>query len=322
MGGFLGGIFAAALVTGTAICSAQPPGKVARLGVMGTAPSPAFEAFKRGLRANGWEDGKNIVIEWRYAGDQPERHAEQAAEFVRLKVDAIFAPLSLQVEVARKATSTIPIVFCCHTDPVRYGHVASLTRPGGNVTGVANFTMDVTTKRLEALKMVMPNAKHIGVLRNPKYLEHEPGVEALQQRAGPLGLRLTVIDAPRLEDFDAAYAALSRARVDAAMVLFTPAVFVNRHRLAELELRYRVPTIYTSSEHPRVGALMSFGPNLEHIMTRSAAFLDRILKGAKPADLPVEQATKYDLIINLKTAKVLGVSVPKTALIAATELID
>src|SRR5688572_3102894 len=144
--------FALALVLGSGAATAQSPAKLPRLGVMGTAPSPAFEAFQRGLRDLGWVEGRNLIIEWRYAGDRPERYAQQAAEFARLKVDAILAPLSLQVEAARKVTNTIPIVFCCHTDPVRYGHVANLARPGGNITGVANFTLDVTTKRLEALK--------------------------------------------------------------------------------------------------------------------------------------------------------------------------
>jgi putative ABC transport system substrate-binding protein len=314
-------IFAMALAFAPA-SQAQAPAKVARVGALGTAPSPAWEYFRRGLRDLGWVEGKNLIIEWRFTQGRSELHAEHAAEFARKKVDLIFAPFSLQVEAARKATGTIPIVFCCHIDPVGHGHVASLTRPGGNITGVANFTFDITTKRLEILKKTLPNATRVGVLNNPDYVEHRPAMTALQEAGARLGVRLSTADARNPDEFESAYAALSRARADAVFVLFTPATYVNRDKLAQLELKYRLPSAHTSSEHAKAGSLMSFGVNTDDIMRRSAAFVDRILKGAKPGELPIEQATKYDFAINLRTAKDLGIAIPQTALLSATEIIE
>jgi putative ABC transport system substrate-binding protein len=300
----------------------QTPGRVARVGALGTAPSPAWEYFRQGLRDLGWVEGKNLIIEWRFTKGRSELHAEHAAEFARLKVDVIFAPFSLQVEAARKATRTIPIVFCCHIDPVGHGHVASLTRPAGNITGVANFTLDITTKRLEVLKKTLPHAIHVGVLNNPDYVEHAPAMAALQEAGARLGVRFSIADARHPDEFESAYAALSRARVDAVFVLFTPATYVSREQLAQLELKYRLPSAHMAIEHAQAGALMSYGVSSDHIMQRSATFVDRILRGAKPGELPIEQATKYDFAINLRTAKALGIVIPQTALLSATEMIE
>lgn len=312
----------AALLAVSLAGQAQTSAKVARIGALGTAPSPAWEYFRQGLRDLGWIEGKNLIIEWRFTKGRGELHAEHAAEFARMKVDVIIAPLSLQVEAARKATPTIPIVFCCHTDPVGHGHVASLTRPGGNITGVAQFTFDISTKRLEILKKTLPNVVHVGVLRNPDYVEHGPVMAVLQEAGARLGLRLTTADARYPDEFESAYGALSSARADAVFVLLTPTTYVNREKLAHLELKYRLPSAHTSRDHVRAGALMSFGVNTEDIMRRSATFVDRILKGAKPGELPIEQATKYDFAINLRTAKALEIAIPQTALLSATEVIE
>jgi putative ABC transport system substrate-binding protein len=301
---------------------AQTPGRVARVGALGTAPSPAWEYFRQGLRDLGWVEGKNLIIEWRFTKGRSELHAEHAAELVLLKVDVILAPLSPQVEAARKATRTIPIVFCCHTDPVGHGHAASLTRPGGNITGVASFQHDVTVKRLEALKRTLPKVAHVGVLINPDYPEHNRAMKGLQEGGTTLGVRITAADARHPEDFEPAYAMLSRTGADAVLVLLTPVTYVNRVRLAELEVKYRLPSAHDSIDHARAGSLISFGPSTDYIMRRSAAFVDRILKGAKPGELPIEQATQYQFALNLRTAKALGIAVPQTAIVSATDIIE
>lgn len=317
-----GSLLFAALLGASLAGQAQTPAKLAHIGALGTAPSPAWESFRHAMRELGWVEGKNLIIDWRFTKGRSELHTEHAAEFARKKVDLIFAPFSLQVEVARKATGTIPIVFCCHIDPVGHGHVASLTRPGGNITGVANFTFDITTKRLEVLKKTLPNAVHVGILNNPDYAEHGPAMVALQEASARLGLRLSTANARYPDEFESAYAALSRAGADAAFVLFTPATYVNRQKLAALELKYRLPSSHMASDHAKAGALMSFGVSTDDVMRRSAAFVDRILKGAKPGELPIEQATKYDFVINLRTAKALGIAIPQTALLSATEIIE
>jgi putative ABC transport system substrate-binding protein len=301
---------------------AQTTSKVARIGVLGSSPAPAWaETFRQALRDLGWIEGKNLVLDWRFTHGQEELHAEHATEFVRSKVNVIFAPLALQVEAARQATSTIPIVFCCHTDPVSAKHVESLARPGRNATGVAQFTFDTTTKRLEMLKKTLPNAVHVAVLRNPDLPEHTLAMPALQEAAKRLGVRLSTADARHADDLEAAYAAFKRARADAVLVLFSAATYPNRAKLAELQLKYQLPSAHLERDQAAAGALMSFGVSTTHIMQRSASFIDRILKGANPSALPVEQVTHYDFVINLKAAGALGVSVPQPVLLSATEII-
>ena len=304
---------------------AQQADKVARIGSLrhGSAAANAdrIEAMRAGLRQLGYVEGKNIVIEFRWA-ETVDQLPELATELVRMNVDVIFAPSSTEVEAARQATKTIPIVFAVHADPVGIGHVASLPRPGGNITGLTMLMTDLAAKELEILKEAVPQATRIGVLWNPTTPSHPPAVQAVKDAGEKLGVELRMVPARTAEDFDGALASMAAERVGAFLVLGAPLVLSHRARLAELALKYRLPSMFGIREPVEAGGLMSYAADLKDLTRRAAVYIDKILKGAKPADLPVEQASKYELFINLKTAKAIGLTMPEAFLLRADKVIE
>jgi putative ABC transport system substrate-binding protein len=303
----------------------QQRAKVARIGYLGLGPASAWssrvEALRAGLRDLGWVEGKNIIIEFRWA-DGVQQLPEFAAELVRMKVDVIYAPSSTMVEAARQATKTIPIVFSNHADPIGSGHVASLPRPGGNITGLSEMASELDAKQLEILKEVVPQATRIGVLWNPTTPSQVPGLQSLKAAGEKLRLALHMASAATAEEFDGAFASMARENVDSLFVMPSPLIVMQRVRVAELALKYRLPGIFSVKEAVEAGGLMSYTADRIDLSRRAALYIDKILKGASPADLPVEQASKYLLVINLKTAKALGIAVPPTLLARADEVIE
>jgi len=304
---------------------AQQQAKVARIGYLGLGPASAtssrVEALRAGLRDLGWVEGKNIVIEFRWA-DGVQQLPELAAELVRMNVDVIFAPTSTMVEPARQATKTIPIVFSNHADPIGSGHVASLPRPGGNITGLTDQTSDIDAKAMEMLKEVVPQATRIGVLWNPTTPSQVPGLQAVKTAGERLALTLHIVPAAAADDFDAAFASMARENVGGVFVVPAPVTITQRARLAELALKHRLPAMFGSKENVEAGGLMSYAADRIDLARRAALYIDKILKGANPAGLPVEQASKFQLVINLKTAKALGLEIPPTLLARADEVIE
>jgi putative tryptophan/tyrosine transport system substrate-binding protein len=304
---------------------AQQQAKVARLGVLGLGGSPPatrIDALRSGLRDLGYVDGKNLVIEFRWAGTV-EQMNEAAAELARTKVDIILAASSGEIEAARRATHAIPIIFMAHADPVGVGHVVSLARPGGNVTGLAVMQSDITAKRLEILKQTMPQATRFGVLWDSTAPSYRPVLQAAEAAREKLGVQLVTVSVTTVADYDRAFAKLAQGRVDGALVHASAlTVRDNPRHLAELALKHRLPTIYGASDNVMAGGLMSYAPDMTDLRRRAAVYIDKILKGAKPADLPVEQPTKFELVINLKTAKALGITIPPSLLARADQVIE
>jgi ABC-type uncharacterized transport system substrate-binding protein len=279
------------------------------------------EALRAGLRQLGYVEGKNIVIEFRWA-ETVDQLPELASELARMNVDVIFAPSSTQVEAARQVTKTIPIVFANHADPVGVGHVASLAQPSGNITGLSVLLTDLVAKQLEILKEAVPQATRIGVLFSPTTPSHRPALQALETAGQTLGVQLQLAPVRTAEDFDGAFAMMGRERVGGCLVVAAPIFFSHRARVAELALKHRLPAMFGGKEHVEAGGLISYYSDLNDMARRAAAYIDKILKGAKPADLPVEQASKYQLVINLKTAKAIGLNISEAFLLRANEVIE
>ena len=304
---------------------AQQQLKIPRIGFLsvGSAAtgSPSLDGLRDGLRSHGWVEGQNIVIEYGWA-NTPDRLPEQAAELVRKKVDLIFAPSSTQVEAARKVTSTIPIVFATHADPVGVGHVASLARPGGNITGVSMLMTELSAKELEILKEAVPLATRIGVLWDPTTPSHPGALRAVDAAARKMSIQLTSVPVRSAQEIESAFAAMTKAHVDALLVLASPLTIIERIQIAAIALKHRLPAIFGFATNTEAGGLMSYGANNTVMNRRAADFVDRILKGAKPADLPVQQAQEFDLVINMKTAKALGLKIPQSLLLRADRVIE
>ena len=307
------------------VVRAQQPVTVARIGYLGLGPASAVssrvEALRAGLRDLGWVEGKNLVFEFRWA-DNVDQLPSLAADLVRMKVDVIFATSSTLVEAARQATKTIPIVFATHADPIGSGHVASLPRPGGNITGLSELTTEIDAKALEILKEVVPQSTRIGVLWNPTTPSQVPGLQSVKAAGERLGLALSIVSTATVEDFDAAFASMARENVGGVFVMPAPVTVSFRARLAELALKRRLPTIFGNKENVVAGGLMSYGVDRNDLTRRAALYIDKILKGAKPADLPVEQPTRFELVINLKTARALGLEINPQLLATADEVIE
>jgi ABC-type uncharacterized transport system substrate-binding protein len=306
---------------------AQQPGKVYRVGILTNKPSdPAearlWQAFRSGLRERGWIEGQNILIEFRAAEGNTARLPELAADLVRLKVDLIVARSSIWVQAAKKATSSIPIVFLTHADPVGTGHVASLARPGGNITGLAVLMTDLAPKGLELLISAGPMAKRIAVLGNPETPSHAPALKAVEEAARTLRVQLQPVGVRTAAELEGAFAAMARARAQAVLVLGNGLFLAERQRVAELAIKHRLPTMSNLNDVVEAGGLMSYSPNWDDLYRRGAIYVDKILKGATAADLPVEQATKFELVINLKTAKALGLTIPPSLLLRADQVIE
>ena len=307
---------------------AQPTGKVPRIGRLNAnsppvGPDPLLEAFRQGLRDLGYVEGQNILIESRYAESQEDRLPALAAELVRLPVDVLVAAGTTAIQAAQHATTTIPIVMVVAVDAVAQGFVASLARPGRNITGLTALQQDLPGKELELLTALVPTASPVAVLMNPANTGNVLQVHAVQRAAQAAGVQLLVLEARRPEDLQHVFATLPREGVHALLIL-TDALLLNTSRadvLAALALQSRIPAMYGWRRFAEAGGLMSYGPSSPGFHYRAAAYVDKLLKGAKPADLPVEQPTKFELVINLKTAQALGLTIPPTVLFQADEVI-
>jgi putative ABC transport system substrate-binding protein len=318
----------AVLLGAPLVADAQPAGRVPRIGFLGTrAPSdmsPQLDAFRQGLRELGRVEGQNIVIDYRFAEGRFDRLPDLAAELVRLKVDIIVTAGTSGVAAARKATDTIPIVMIAGSaDPVGLGFIASLARPGGNVTGLSfSVSSEIFGKGLQLLKETLPKVRRVAILSNPDNPVQPLNIRDVNVASRSLGVQLQLLEARGPNDFDGAFAAMATERVGALLVVVDPVFILHRTRLADLAARSRLPAAYGTRESVEAGGLMSYGPSLRDLFRRSATFVDKILKGAKPGDLPVEQPTKFELVINLKTAKALGLTIPPSLLQRADEIIQ
>jgi ABC-type uncharacterized transport system substrate-binding protein len=300
---------------------AQQPTKIPRIGLLraGSPPDPLAEAFREGLRELGYVEGKNIVIEYRWAEGRNERLPDLAADLVRLGVDVIVPGGNTATRAAQKATGTIPIVMSGTTDPVADGFVASLAQPMGNITGSATLLQDLGTKRLEFLKEVVPKVYRVGFLYGPGNSPVE--IREAQDAAQTLGIHLRLLEVRAPNDLESAFEVAKKGNIRAMSSTGSAFFFAHRIRIVNLAAKSRLPAIYDNREFVEAGGLMSYGPAFRDLFRRAATFVDKILKGAKPADLPVEQPTKFEFIINLKAAKQIGLTIPPNVLARADRVI-
>jgi putative ABC transport system substrate-binding protein len=321
---FLIWLLAAILLT-TVSLDAQQPTKIPRIGYLSpNSPStnPArYEAFRQGLRELGYVEGKNVFIESRYAEGKLDRLPGLAAELVRLKVDVIVTSSPSPTRAAREATVTTPIVFAQDGDPVASGFVASLARPGGNITGLSTLAPELSGKRLELLKEVVPKLSRVAVFGTSTTPSTAPTLKETELAAGAFKLQHQYLDILDPKDIETAFRAASKGRVDAILVLAGPVVFSQRTQIAGLAVKSRLPAIYPQTEFTEAGGLMYYGANTPDMYRRAATYVDKILKGTKPGDLPVEQPTKFELIINLKAAKQIGLTIPPNVLARGNRVI-
>jgi putative tryptophan/tyrosine transport system substrate-binding protein len=309
------------------MAEAQRAGKLYRIGYLSAGSRNSnpgvLEAFRHGLRELGWVEGRNIVIEYRWAEGRFDRLPDLAAELVRLNVDLIVASPTPAAIAAKNATGSIPIVGMSLTDPIGSKLIASLAHPGGNVTGVSySVGAEIFAKHLELLSEILPKGRLVGVLSNPASPARPRTMSNIQDAAKSLGVRLHLVEARGPEDFDRAFVAMVQERVGGVLVVTDPAFIPCRARLIDLTMKNRLPSIFTQTEDAEAGGLMSYGPRLSVVHRRGAAYVDKILKGAKPADLPVEEPTTFALVINLKTAKALGLAIPPSLLARADQVIE
>jgi putative ABC transport system substrate-binding protein len=318
---FLAG--AVALLAAPLAAESQPAGKVYRIGILVPgSTSPQIHAFREGLRDLGYVEGQNLAIEYRSAEDRLERLAGLAAELVTLKVDIIYANVTPAAQAAKNATQAIPIVFGASSDPVDYGLVASLARPGGNITGLSNTGADLSGKRLELLKEGVPGISRIAVLWNSANPIMARQLRETEVAAQVLGAQLQVVDVRGPDDFARAFRAVAMGRPGALVVLADFLTMNHRGRIAEFATKNRLPAISEFREFAAAGCLMAYGPSAPDLGRRAAVLVDKILKGAQPGDLPIEQPTKFELVINLKTAKALGLTIPPSLLLRADQIIE
>jgi putative ABC transport system substrate-binding protein len=305
---------------------AQQPVKIPRIGYLTAvslfAYSTRVEAFRQGLREHGYVEGNNIVIEWRSSEGIRERTPALAAELVRLKVDVIVSGGLGATRAAKAATSTIPIVMTRDSDPVANGFVASLARPGGNITGLSNLSLDLMGKRLELLKEIIPKLSRVAVFGTSTNEDNARELREIQNTAGAFGVKVHYLDILSSKDIDTAFRTAVKARVEAVVMNISgPIAMGNRKEIAELAVKNRLPAIYTLREYVEAGGLMNYGADLNDSDRRAAIYVDKILKGLKPADLPVEQPKKFEFIINLKAAKQIGLTIPPNVLVRADKVI-
>ena len=319
-----------ALLAAPLAAQAQAAWKVPRIGYLAGGwpsdpPNPAGQAFREGLQELGYVEGRNILLERRFAGGRVDRYPDLVAELVRLPVDVIVAPGTAAAQAARRATATIPIVIVLAGNPVGDGLITSLARPGGNVTGTTSVSAEIAGKYLELLREAVPAVSRVAVLWNPLTPPHTMHVKETEAAARTLGLTVQPVSVRRPDEIPGAFATMSRVRADGLIVLSDPMFdgsYRERMRIVELVAKNRLPTIYSIRELAQTGGLMSYGPSQPALFRRTATYVDKILKGAKPADLPVEQPTKFELAINLKTAKALGLTIPPAVLARADEIIQ
>jgi putative ABC transport system substrate-binding protein len=290
--------------------NAQPATKLPRIGVLhpGTPAAASYnvEAFSQGLRERGYVEGQNIIVERRFGEARPERIAEVAADLVRLKVDVIVTSTDGAIAALRQQTRTIPIVMANSTDPVGTGFVASLARPGGNVTGLTNISPELSAKRLELLREAVPGLSRLAIMWNPDIRGAVLDYKETESAARSLRLQLQSVEVSRAEDIDRASSALTTERAEALLVVGSAFTYANRDRIASVAQKNRLPSVFGLREFTDAGGLMAYGPNLAEQWRRAATYVDKILKGAKPGDLPIEQPTKFELVINVKTPRRWG----------------
>jgi ABC-type uncharacterized transport system substrate-binding protein len=314
-----GGLLAAPLAA-----EAQPAGKVSRIGVLspGTAPPGQLEALRQGLHELGYDDGRNIVIEWRFAGATDERLPNLAEELVRLKVDVIVSINTPPSLAAKRATQTTPIVFVRVSDPVRTGLVASFARPGGNLTGLTNFSDELSGKRLGLIKELIPAVSRLAALWNADNPGIGLSVSEMERTTPRFGVHLQVHGVKSADEFPSAFRAVTRERASALFVFDDVLMTTHKRQILDWAAEVRLPVISQYAEIAEAGGLMAYGPNIPDLYRRAAIFVDKILKGAKPGDLPVEQPEKLELVINRKTAKALGLTIPPSLLQRADQVIE
>ena len=318
-------VIGVALVAGAAIAEAQQAKKVPRIGYL-AAPSPSAisastEAFRQGLRELGYVEGKNIVIEWRYAEGKLDRLPALAAELVRLKVDVIVTAGPGSTRAAKTATVTIPIVMAFDDDPVGNGFVASLARPGGNITGLSTLAPEISGKQLELLKETVPRLSRVAVLGTSTQPSYAQVLKEMELAAGALEVKLQYLDVLGPKDIETAFREASKGRANAALVLVSLILISQRTQVADLAVKSRLPAIYDRRASVEAGGLMSYGVSINDLDRRAATYVDKILKGRKPADLPVEQPIKFEFIINLQAAKQIGLTIPPNVLVRADKVI-
>jgi len=302
--------------------SAQAQSSIARVGIlfMGGRDQPHLEAFKKGLNELGYSDGKNILLEYRYAEGKYDRLPELAMELVREKVDVIVTTSSESARAARKATRTIPIVMTSGS-PVEQGLAESFAKPGGNVTGLSVLVSELSSKRVELLKEGFPKITRVATLWSPRSTEAVAGLKETEEAAQVLAVPLHLVKVEARADIEKAFAALPKANVNALLVVLSPQTTQYSKTIVDLALKQRLPGMYPTRQFAEEGGLMAYGPLIGDLYRRAATYVDKILKGAKPADLPVEQPTKFELIINLKTAKQIGLTIPPNVLARADRVI-
>jgi putative tryptophan/tyrosine transport system substrate-binding protein len=307
------------------LAEAQQPKRIPRIGFQ-SAASPAalsarLEAFRQGLRELGYVEGKNIVIEYRYAEGNLNRPNQFSAEFVRLKVDVIVTAAPSSTRAAKEATSTIPIVMAFDNDPVGNGFVASLARPGGNITGLSTLTPEISGKQLEILKEIIPRLSHVAVLETPTIPGYAQIFKEMEIAAAEFKVQLQYLDVRGPEDIEAVFREARKGRADAVLALASPILDSHRTQIADFAAKSRLPAIYWAAEWVEAGGLMTYGASVTDLYRRAATYVDKILKGAKPADLPVEQPIKFEFIVNLKAAKQIGLTIPPNVLARADKVI-
>ena len=318
-------LLAIVLLATVSSTEAQQPAKIPQIGRLAiashSAESARIEAFRQGLRDLGYVERKNMLIEWRFADGEFDRLPAHAAELVRLKVDVIVTSGSTPTRIAKAATSTIPIVMSNDNDPVGDGFVASLARPGGNITGLSNFAPELSGKRLEILREVVPKLSHlaiVGTSTNPGYAQ---SIKEVKLAAAALGVKFEYLDVLDPKNIETAFRAASKGRVDGVLVLTSGILVAQRVQVAELAAKHHIPAIYSNSQFVEADGLMFYGVNVIDLDRRAATYVDKILKGRKPVDLPVEQPTKFEFIINLKAAKQIGLTIPPNVLVRADKVI-
>jgi len=306
---------------------AQQASKTAKIGILSaTTPAalaPSVEAFKQGLRELGWVEGKSFVLEVRYGEGKVERLSELARELVALKMHVIVTPADLSIAAIKRETQTIPIVMALSSDPVGAGFVASLARPGGNITGLSNISPELSGKRVELLREAVPGLSRLALLWNPEVRGAVLDYKEAASAARSLRVEVQSVEVSRAEDLDRAFSTITSWRAQALMLPgINPVGFANRAQIVSFAQRNRLPSMFPTKEYVDSGGLMSYGPSLVDLLRRAAGYVDKILKGAKPADLPVQQPTKFELVINLKTAKALGLTLPQSLLRRADDVIQ
>ena len=320
------GTLAGAVLTAPFAAEAQSQAPIPRIGMLSSfSPSdaaPWYQAFLQGFRDLGWIEGQNVSIVYRYAEGNTDRLPGLVAELVQLKVDIIVTSVTPDTLVAKNATRTIPIVMASAGDPVATGIVESLARPGGNVTGLAQMVLQLAAKRLELLKKMVPKLSRVGVIWNPEDLVAAQMWKDIQLPARQLGLQLHSLEVRSVQGFDNAFELATSARVGALLITPSPVFVTNEQRIADFALKRRLPSIFHLKGFVERGGLAAYGPDRSDMFRRAATYVDKILKGAKPATLPVQQPTKFELVINLKTAKAIGVTIPQSLLQRADEVIQ